>query len=60
VTDNGTLPALRRHATLDEFPLDTDPKNRDHCAKKRAWGKKSVAVHLLAMIYSRDICVFRL
>jgi hypothetical protein len=54
------LPALPRHPTLGEFPLDTDLKNLHHGAKKRAWGKKSVAVDLLAVIYRRYICVFRL
>lgn len=28
--DNGTPPTLPRHPTLEEFPLDTDMKNRDH------------------------------
>jgi hypothetical protein len=28
--DNRTPPTLPRHPTLEEFPLDTDMKNRDH------------------------------
>jgi hypothetical protein len=28
--DNGTPPTLPCHPTLEEFPLDTDMKNRDH------------------------------
>jgi hypothetical protein len=30
MTDNGTPLTLPRHPTLEEFPLDTDMKNRDY------------------------------